>query len=144
MSLAGQRLLPRDIADLLYVAGWADVLRLPVMVAVCQQESQFWTEAVGGPNPDGSFDYGFAQINSAHWQLFGYQSPDAFKQACFDPPTCAKFARKLYVSAGNKFTPWVAFTSGAYEKYLGNAVVGVANMAAARIALSPVPFVKAA
>lgn len=144
MSLAGQRLLPRDAADLLYVAGWADVLRLPVMVAVCQQESQFWTEAIGGPNPDGTYDYGFAQINSTHWQKFGYSSQQVFKDACFDPPTCARFARKLYVDAGNKFTPWVAYTSGAYQQFLGNAVIGVANMSAARLALFPVPFVKAA
>lgn len=138
----GRRLLPREAAEILYGVGWSDLFRLATMIAVAQQESQFYCEAVGPENQDGSFDFGWLQINSAHAATFGAASVEAFRVACFDPVKSARYARKLYTIDG--FRPWVAYTSGAYKKHLGTAVVGVANFAAKQLELAPIPFVKEA
>lgn len=105
MSLAGRRLLPREAAKLLYLNGWVNVLKLVEALATMKQESQFYSEAIGGPNANGSLDFGWCQINSGHHSDFGYSDVDAFKQACFRPETCAEFARSLYVAGVTRSAP---------------------------------------
>jgi uncharacterized protein YegP (UPF0339 family) len=124
--LAGNPWLPREIARLLHEAGWADE-KLIVMLAIVRAESALYDGAVGGPNPDGSMDYGLCQINSKHMSYFGFKNQDDFKAACFDAPTNIKFARSLYVGANYTFGPWSAYHNESYLKFMRMAILGVAN-----------------
>ncbi len=126
MPLAGRELLPREVAKLCYEARWTDVEKLITVVAIVYAESAGYTEAVGGPNPDGSYDSGLFQLNSIH----GVPKADAF-----DPVKAAAFARKLYVNAGYSFRPWAAYTNGAYKRHLVRAVNGVCNAQKERFGL---------
>lgn len=65
-------------------------------------------------NTNGTTDYGLFQINSVHTTLL--------KGANWqDPSANANMAYQLYAAAGNKFTPWVAFISGAYIFFMPRA-----------------------
>jgi hypothetical protein len=141
--LAGRRLLPREVARILYEAHWTDLHKLTVMIAITQQESEFYSEAVGPENEDGSHDLGIFQVNDSHAAEFKMDAV-AFRSACFDPTAAARIARVLYVEAGYSFRPWVAFASGDYKKYLGTALIGVANYSAELHGLEPVPYVRQA
>ena len=97
----------------LIAGGWATA-QLDVMTAVCAAESTLRVEVVGGPNTDGTFDYGLCQINSVHCTSGPKWSKDRLLS---DPAYNAECAHALYVGAGG-YTPWAAFTSGRYKKYL--------------------------
>lgn len=90
--------------------------------AVALAESGGRINARGGPNSNGSYDYGLWQINEkahpdlitgdAQWWVAGYN---------------AQWAFKIYQAAGNSFRPWSTFTSGAYLAHMGAAALGAAN-----------------
>jgi hypothetical protein len=118
VSLAGRRWLPRELAKLLWDNGWRDK-NLIEMIATLLQESEGYQEAVGGPNPNGSYDYGIFQLNSAN--------PRVSKELAFDPYRAVKIARDLFLERG--FQPWYGHTTGRYKEkdYLQRAIDGVRN-----------------
>lgn len=91
-------------------------------VAVALAESGGRINAKGGPNSNGSYDYGLWQINEkahpdlitadAQWWVAGFNAQMAFK---------------VYSAAGNSFRPWSTFTSGAYLTHVPEAMLGAAN-----------------
>ncbi len=129
--LAGDRWLPRDVARLCHDAGWIGFARLYVMVAIVGAESAYYDEAVGGPNQDGSSDYGLFQLNSSY--TYGMTAAE-FKAAAFDPPRAVVLARRKYVDAGYSFQPWYAGPdgNGSYARFLVKAIHGCCNYAKQR------------
>lgn len=93
--------------DALAKAGWAST-QFDLMTAIGAQESTLKVDQVGGPNPNGTYDYGWLQINSAK----GYDKARLLS----DPVYNAKCAFEIFTKQGYK--AWVAFTSGDYKKYL--------------------------
>lgn len=127
MSLAGTKLLGRDVARLAYTSGWRDK-NLILAVAIAHQESQFYDRAYNDRNPDGSTDYGLFQINSVHLGQV-VAGREVTSDSLFDPAFNAQVAHDLvYKGRSYTFNAWVAYTSGAYEQYLGGAIGSVANM----------------
>jgi hypothetical protein len=39
----------------------------------------------------------------------------------YDPPTCMRVARGIYLAAGGSWRPWTTFTRGTYRSYLARA-----------------------
>lgn len=94
---------------------------LTTAIAVALAESSGRLTATN-TNSNGSTDYGLWQINDkAHPDLI---TADA---QWWSPPINAQMAFKVYSDAGNKFTPWSVFKSGAYVTHLGVALVGAMN-----------------
>lgn len=137
--LAGDLLLPREVAALLYGVKFTDVDKLIDMTATTFGESAGYTEAVGPVNSNGTQDFGLFQLNSGH---VGSMTMAEFTAMAFDPVRAVVFARKLYVNAGYSLRPWYAYTNGTYKRHLPKAITGVANMIAEQRALTPVPLVK--
>lgn len=65
-----------------------------------------------GLNRDGSVDYGLMQINSIHADMVGGDL-----EKLRDPATNIKIAYSLS-RGGTNWTPWSAYNSGKYLKYL--------------------------
>lgn len=87
---------------------------LDTAIAVALAESGGVTDRVGGPNKNGSYDYGLWQINkSAHAGLFTSLKWD-------NPADNTEMARIVYDGAGKSFKPWAVYNSGAYRKHLGH------------------------
>lgn len=88
---------------------------LPTIVGISGQETSGNVWAVGGPNNNGSFDYGAWQINlSAH----APKHPDWFNGLGLNVMSYvdnAKMAYAVYVEAGHSFRPWVAYTHNRYN-----------------------------
>lgn len=130
--LAGERFLPRDIAELAYRAGWRD-RNLLTAVAICLAESEGYAGAYNDQNPDGSIDRGLMQINSIH---IGESVDGATitADALFDPGFNVDVAYWVYRRSSYTFRPWVAYTSGRYlddsdgRRYMRRSITGVANM----------------
>jgi len=95
-------------ADWLKQAGWPNNL-IPTMVAIGGAESRWRIDAVGGPNGDGTYDYGWLQINSIH----GYDKARLLS----DPVYTARAARTIYRQQG--FGAWSVYNSGAYKGFTG-------------------------
>src|SRR5687767_3846680 len=88
---------------------------LNTIVAIAQAESGLNT-AIQGRNTDGSIDRGILQINS-RWH------PEVSDGCAYDP-ACAFRSGWRISSSGTNFTPWVAYTNGAYLRYLSTSGVG--------------------
>ena len=76
----------------------------PIAAAIAEAES------AGNPNarnPSGA---------SGLWQILG--APAGVSGNMFNPATNARMAVAKFKQAGNKFTPWVTFTNGAYRAFL--------------------------
>lgn len=140
-GLNGIRMLPRDVHALIYKHGWTEPLNMCRMVATLQAESQFWTEAVGVVNQDGTQDFGLFQLNSGHWSRWA-SSPDEFVLLAFEPARAASVARQLWSSdkqaGGDGFRPWAAHESGAYEVYVSTACRALTNFAAVQLLGEPI------
>lgn len=139
-GLHGTRMLPRHVCDLLYRHKWLEPLNLVRMVATVQAESQFWTEAVGTVNRNGTQDFGLFQLNSGHATEYA-GSFDGFVELAFDPERAAVVARDLFdknkQAGGDGFSPWAAYASGAYTPNLATACRALCNFAAERFGLDP-------
>ena len=145
---------PKRLASALRLAGFSANVKLPAVTDRCgttwqhPSELQVILALAGGEssgnaaayhvNPDGSADSGALQINDrAHASYFGPQTaPTGW--LWIDWIDNAKAARDVYVAAGHRFTPWVAYGGGGYlsERYKGRSwmdwsAFGVAQMAAA-------------
>lgn len=86
------------------LAGGFSPLAVPLAVAVAMAESGGKVSAVGGPNSNGTYDYGLWQINSVH----GLDS----RRLTTEPFYNASAAHKIYKDARSSFRPWATFTGG--------------------------------
>ena len=100
------------IVDAAVAAGFTG-RSLTIAVAVALAESGGRRRATNH-NSNGSTDYGLWQINSVH-TANGFEPGKAF-----DPEYNARWAWKVS-SAGTDWSPWVAYTSGAYEEHMDEA-----------------------
>src|SRR5215831_15280049 len=70
-------------------------------------------------NPSAWGDAGIGQGSFGLWQINAYWHPEFgpdFSQL-YDPQTNANAAFSVYSKAGNSFSPWSSFKTGAYGKY---------------------------
>lgn len=95
-------------------AGWS-MQEAPTALAIAMAESGLNPTATH-KNTNGSTDYGLFQVNSIH-------NPTQAEKT--EPVANAKKAYSIYAAAGNKWTPWATFNSGAYKSHLAaaNAVI---------------------
>jgi Lysozyme like domain len=113
-------LSPSQLNKLADQAGWHSVGERNVAVAIARAESGGNPDARGGPNSNGTYDWGLWQINDVH------HPTDAQKH---DPAANAALAYRIYLDAGKKFTPWSTYNSGSYKKYVTtpNSAIDVTN-----------------
>lgn len=102
----GDVLTAAQIRDL-WVRHGGDPATANVAAAVARAESGGRPAATNRSNSNGSVDRGLFQINSIHGANSSYNLD-----------TNVTFAVQLSHS-GHNWSPWVAYTSGAYRKYLG-------------------------
>jgi hypothetical protein len=128
MPLNGRQMLPREAAKILWNEGWLNAENLMIMVATAMGESNLFVKAFNfnpptSSMPKGSYDWGWLQLNDGGKQG---QEQEEFKVMAFDPVKAAKFARPMYEK--RQFSPWYAYKNGAWEKFIPQATMGVANM----------------
>lgn len=102
----GPVLTPSQIRDL-WIRHGGDPAKADVAVAVALAESGGRPGATNTSNSNGSVDRGLFQVNSVH----GHHST-------FDLSANVAYAVQLS-HAGHDWSPWVAYTTGAYRRYLG-------------------------
>lgn len=100
-------------ADWLKEAGWP-AKAIPIMTAIGGAESGWKVDAVGGPNDNGTYDYGWLQINSVH----GFDR----ERLLSDPVYTARAGLKIYRSQG--LEAWSTYNSGAWKSYRGQRPTG--------------------
>jgi hypothetical protein len=83
---------------------------LDIAVAVAGAESS-WQPAATNSNTNGSTDHGLWQINSVHGAVLA--SGD-----WADPYANGRMARTVWEQAGESWSPWVTFKTGAYLKHM--------------------------
>jgi hypothetical protein len=86
----------------------------PIFVAIALAESGGDASAIGGPNHNGSKDYGLWQINSVHKDLLAQGSWS-------NPNDNFKMAHTLYANRGNKFTDWSTYNNKTYAPFMAEA-----------------------
>jgi len=77
--------------------------------------------AAGAPEGQGS--YGL-------WQIYLYAHPEFSGDDLYDPQVNANDAYEVYSKAGNSFSPWSTFKSGAYQAQLVTAQAQVQGISA--------------
>jgi hypothetical protein len=82
-----------------------------IISAIALAESGGNSTVVSKPNSNGTVDYGLTQINSSHTALLQGGNWQ-------DPTSNMQMAHTLYAAAGNKFTPWTTYKTGAYVGFL--------------------------
>ena len=96
-----------------------DQNNLITCVAICWGESGGNSDSVNNSNSDGSIDRGLWQINSVHDGMRPGENR-------FDPNVNAKLMMDLS-NGGTNWQPWVAYTSGQYEKHIPAATAAIAG-----------------
>jgi lysozyme-like protein len=93
-------------------AGFPDnQIATAVAVSIAENRSGA-IDAVGGPNPNGTYDYGMWQINEgAHLGLF-----ERFPR--WWSVENANMAKAVWDGAGGSWNPWTTFRTGAYKAYM--------------------------
>jgi hypothetical protein len=105
------------------IAGYAKAAGFPpgeiaTATAVALAESAGETTATN-KNSNNSVDYGLWQINTVHGQLLNQGDK-------FNPLDNARMALTVWQRAGNKWTPWTVYKSGAYRAQMGAGTMGAA------------------
>lgn len=103
---------PKRLAAAAKLAGFADA-DLETAVAISGQETSGNTWVVGGPNKNGTYDFGAWQINTVH----KIKHPEWFTATTdgtnwANHADNARMAFTVYTEAGRSFRPWVSFTTG--------------------------------
>lgn len=80
-------------------------------IAICLAESGGKVDAVGGPNSNGTHDYGLWQINEIH-----KPSPEVKLHAAPNWQTAYQIA-----SGGTNWKPWSTYNNGRYVQHMGAA-----------------------
>jgi hypothetical protein len=140
MPLAGKVLTPLEVARYAFKAG-IPLKNIAVCVAVCWQESKFYCGAYNFIGADRS--YGLWQIN-----MKDGMGPErrakyglARNEDLYKPEHNARIMADMSLK-GTKWTPWGAYTSGAYEVALPDGNKAAAALAAELKVAAP-PKVKA-
>ena len=107
-----------EIGSAMVKAGWPPET-IAVGIGIAMAESGGDPTVRGGPNRNGTYDYGLFQINSIH-------NPTAQNWA--DPVVNASMALKVYREAGNKWTPWSTYKAGTHHKFMTEANRTAGNM----------------
>lgn len=95
---------------------------LVTAVAIAMAESSGNPDAVGDANI-GNGSFGLWQISSKYHPEYG---PDF--SILFDPQTNADAAYAIYSAAGDSFSPWSTYNSGAYNTYLSAVGAAIATL----------------
>jgi cell wall-associated NlpC family hydrolase len=104
---------PALAASAAKAAGWPQD-QLVTAVAVAGAESSY------SPTVENSIGA------SGLWQILQSAHPDLMSTGDWrDPASNARMALAVYRSAGNSWTPWVAYTSGAYRSHIAEAQAAV-------------------
>jgi len=98
------------LAELWIQAGGSRQLA-PIMAAIAQAESGGKVDAVGGPNSDGSYDYGLWQINSSHTQ---YDANRLTSDELYNARAAVAIERSQGLHA------WTTYSSGAFRAFMGS------------------------
>lgn len=106
---------------------------LPIAAAIAMAESSGRTDAKGGPNSNGSYDYGLWQINDIHKGNSYVPNGDMTKM--FDPGANAR-AMAAISKQGSKWTDWSTFNNGAYRKFMTQAQQAAAQFDPATVPAS--------
>lgn len=113
-------LTPPQIAKALDKAAWpAEQWVTGIAVALAESGG---STTVTNVNSNGSVDYGLFQINSVHQEILGAIN-------WRDPVQNAGAALAVYEGAGNSWSPWVTYDTGAYRKHLTEARMGAKRYA---------------
>lgn len=99
---------PEQIRALAVTAGFAGN-DLEIAVAIALAESS------GDQSVLGDLTLG---VSVGLWQISLRWHPEYTEAELEDPQTNANAAFAIYTKAGNSFTPWSTFKSGAYVRYL--------------------------
>jgi hypothetical protein len=115
------RVTPAQIAQYARNAGWTgDDLVTAVAVALAESGGN-----VKAYNPERTAGTPIGEGSYGLWQIYLHRHPEFATMNKFDPQTNANEAYKVYVEAGNSFTPWSTFKNGAFEAHLDDAQAGV-------------------
>lgn len=98
--------------------------QLALAAAIAMAESSGRPSAKGGPNGNGSYDYGLWQINDIHKGSAFVPGGDMTKM--FDPGLNAK-AMFSISGGGVNWKPWSTFNNGAYLKFMTQTKQAVAT-----------------
>lgn len=109
-----------QVAQLVKQAGFPESV-WPQMVGIAKAESGFRTDAIGGPNTNGTYDRGLFQINDVH----KLDQQRLVNDATYN----TQMAKRIWDSQGLR--AWSTYTSGAWRKYEGEARQGIAQAASA-------------
>lgn len=118
-----------EIAQLARNAGWTTSQDVSLATAISFAESGGRVDAVGGPNKNGTYDYGLWQINSVH------KAYDKDKLLA-DPQYNANAAHEIFVGQGWK--AWSSFNNNSYAKFLGQAQSASSQITGATAVTVPV------
>jgi lysozyme-like protein len=116
-ALVSGKLTAAQIASYASSAGFSGP-DLQVAVAVALAESSGNPGAVGDLTITPGGSVGLWQINLKY-------HPEFAGQDLTDPQTNANAAYSIYQAAGNSFSPWSTYNSGAYSAYIVQAQQGV-------------------
>lgn len=108
----------KHVASVARVAGWSGG-DLVTAVAIAYAESGWDDTARGGPNSNGTYDYGLWQINDIH-------KPTQTEKT--NSVANGQRAYRIYKEAGNSFKPWATYNDGTYKRHLGLAQEAVKEL----------------
>lgn len=111
MPLAGEQLTLKESLALCWVVGFRGPQLITAVAVMCAESGRYtgaWHDNLDAEGNVLSTDRGLFQINSLH--------PLTAEEA-FDPKTNATYSFQLS-EEGQDWSPWAAFNSGAYEKFL--------------------------
>ena len=106
--MAGPTLSPQQIAQYAYNAGFrGKALDQAVFIALAESAGRVdaYNPELGAGTKKGSGSRGL-------WQIYGAAHPWANNSAVFDPQANANAAYRVFVEAGNRFTPWSTYNKG--------------------------------
>lgn len=101
-------LTPQQIAQYAYNAGFRGrALDQAVFIALAESAGRVdaYNPELGAGTKKGSGSRGL-------WQIYGAAHPWANNNAIFDPQANANAAYRVFVEAGNRFTPWSTYNKG--------------------------------
>lgn len=73
---------------------------------------------VGAYNPETRANAPTGSGSRGLWQIFGAAHPEFDSDAFYDPVRNALAAFAVWHAAGQRWTPWSAYTNGSYRKFL--------------------------
>lgn len=87
------------------------------------------TESSGNPNALGDTNIGSGTGSFGLWQINADAHPEyAPFTELYDPQNNANAAYAIYSNAGNSFSPWSTYNSGAYNTYLSSVASAIATI----------------